>query len=595
MDDETMQHADPQLVAELDGEVSTALGKIADGISELIALGDNSDILALGPERLVGFAQQFEAQRTRWTMVDSFIVQAAEVENLVSRTRGRSLAGALADILRISHKEATTRVKRAEVLAPESQMSSGLIQARCPALAEAVRAGTVSTDQTEVVTKAVRHFSRDPHIDTKTLGEVETALVGFAASLGPRDLQHAATRIDESLLPDGSITDPEIARARRGLHVGPERSDGTRDVSGRITRVLAAKMHAVLSPLSAPKPSGELGPDSRSADQRLHDGLEDAMDRLLASGTLPESGGTPATVHLVVDSERLSETLCSGQAPSPDQGQGNLGPRRSVPIASVTAIGTDGAHTRVTAEEVIALTPGFMLLALVFGPDCDRTVIGYGRSRRFPSKKQRLALIARDGGCSFPSCDAPSEWCQAHHIIAWIYGGFTELNNLTLLCGYHHREFLQRGWRVLMYRGRPTWVPPRYVDPAQRPQINVRIHIPGEQEYAEIAAEIAELRQTIGASSPPGTIGTPGSSPGTPGTSTESPDVLTFPDEEAAGYDDHGGPDPELLDDVTTILAEQVDRERRDLFQRELADLLDAYLPSNGETAEARQLGLVTQ
>lgn len=578
MVDETMEYADPVLVAELDGEIAAALGKITEGISELIALGDRSDILALGPERLTAFAQRLEAQRTRWMMIDSFVVQAAEVEDLVSRTRGRSLAGALADILRISHPEATARVKRAEVLAPESQMSSGIVQARCPSLAEAVRDGAVSIDQTQVIAKAVGHFSRDPHIDSETLGEVEQALVGFAASLGPVDLQRAANRIDEALLPDGSITDPGIARARRGLHIGPERADGTRDVSGRITRVLAAKLHAVLSPLSAPKPSCELGPDSRSADQRLHDGLEDAMDRLLASGTLPESGGTPATVHVVVDSERLSETLSTGEAPFPDQGQGNIGARRKVPVASVTAIGTDGAHTRITAEELIDLTPGFMLLALVFGPGPDRTVIGYGRSRRFPSKKQRLALIARDGGCSFPGCNAPSEWCQAHHVIAWIYGGPTDLGNLTLLCGYHHREFLQRGWRVLIHRGRPTWVPPRYIDPEQRPQINARIHIPDEQEGSELALEIAELHRTLGGSSPPGTIGALFPADGGEPTGREG------------DLDVHVEPDPDLLDDLTTVLAEQVDAERRDLFQRELADLLDSYLPRNGEAGSTRHL-----
>jgi hypothetical protein len=43
-----------------------------------------------------------------------------------------------------------------------------------------------------------------------------------------------------------------------------------------------------------------------------------------------------------------------------------------------------------------------------------------------------MALIAREGGCSFPGCGHPPQWCDRHHIIDWIDGGPTDLENLKL-------------------------------------------------------------------------------------------------------------------------------------------------------------------
>jgi len=84
-------------------------------------------------------------------------------------------------------------------------------------------------------------------------------------------------------------------------------------------------------------------------------------------------------------------------------------------------------------------------------------------------------LIARDGGCSFPGCAHPPQWCDRHHVQAWIEGGRTDLNNLTLLCRYHHTHFVGHGWTCQLTTGLPHWTPPRWVDPNQQPLINDRI------------------------------------------------------------------------------------------------------------------------
>jgi hypothetical protein len=67
----------------------------------------------------------------------------------------------------------------------------------------------------------------------------------------------------------------------------------------------------------------------------------------------------------------------------------------------------------------------------------------------------------RDGGCVFPGCDRPLSWCEAHHLVHWLDGGPTDLDNLVLVCRAHHRAVHEGGWR-LQHRpdGRLTATPP---------------------------------------------------------------------------------------------------------------------------------------
>jgi hypothetical protein len=54
-------------------------------------------------------------------------------------------------------------------------------------------------------------------------------------------------------------------------------------------------------------------------------------------------------------------------------------------------------------------------------------------------------------------------------------GGRTDLDNLTLLCAFHHHNFASRGWTCLMVDDLPAWVPPRWIDREQRPLRNTRV------------------------------------------------------------------------------------------------------------------------
>ena len=55
------------------------------------------------------------------------------------------------------------------------------------------------------------------------------------------------------------------------------------------------------------------------------------------------------------------------------------------------------------------------------------------------SQVQRAFLTAMQLVCSYPGCSEPAANCEGHHIVAFSQGGKTEIDNLALLCPYHHR------------------------------------------------------------------------------------------------------------------------------------------------------------
>ncbi len=171
------------------------------------------------------------------------------------------------------------------------------------------------------------------------------------------------------------------------------------------------------------------------------------------------------------------QDLPTGPAGKPSHGQ---------PSASIHPAGPPGRVRRrprhgITSDGTLLTVPELLKLAgeAEIYPVVLTThgkLLDLGRTRRIANKHQTLALIARDGGCSFPGCNHPPEWCERHHVISWRDNGYTNLRNLTLLCSYHHRHFLDRGWLVRINQdGLPEWIPPRYVDPDQKPMINNRI------------------------------------------------------------------------------------------------------------------------
>jgi hypothetical protein len=98
----------------------------------------------------------------------------------------------------------------------------------------------------------------------------------------------------------------------------------------------------------------------------------------------------------------------------------------------------------------------------------DSEVLDLGRERRFPTPAQFRALVLRDQHCQFPGCDRPPEWTDAHHLIHWLHGGTTDLDNLVVLCRYHHVKCHEGAWTLHREPdGRIAAIPPP--DPWERP------------------------------------------------------------------------------------------------------------------------------
>jgi hypothetical protein len=93
--------------------------------------------------------------------------------------------------------------------------------------------------------------------------------------------------------------------------------------------------------------------------------------------------------------------------------------------------------------------------------DSESIVIDVGRSKRVVSEPARRALRARDGSCRWPGCDRPASWSAAHHVVHWIHGGTTDLDNLILLCHRHHWMVHEGNWQIVRGDdGRMLTIPP---------------------------------------------------------------------------------------------------------------------------------------
>ncbi len=179
-----------------------------------------------------------------------------------------------------------------------------------------------------------------------------------------------------------------------------------------------AALRTALEPLA--RRSGQ--DDGRDRGRRVADALVDLAKRAMDSGTLPTQGGVKPHLQVTATLETLR-----GLPGSPEADL-----EFSLPISgkAVERIACDCTLTRV-----------------IFG--ADSAVIDVGRAQRIVSPTLRKALIARDKHCVWPGCDRPATFTDAHHLLHWIHGGLTELDNLALLCYHHHHLVHEGSWQLV--------------------------------------------------------------------------------------------------------------------------------------------------
>ena len=98
--------------------------------------------------------------------------------------------------------------------------------------------------------------------------------------------------------------------------------------------------------------------------------------------------------------------------------------------------GTGPVPLSVLAE----LSPDTRLTGMIFAGEGQP--LWMGRSLRLANAHQHLAIAVRDRGCVV--CGVPMHRCEIHHIREWENGGPTDIDNLTALCGPHHRAHHNR-------------------------------------------------------------------------------------------------------------------------------------------------------
>ncbi len=106
--------------------------------------------------------------------------------------------------------------------------------------------------------------------------------------------------------------------------------------------------------------------------------------------------------------------------------------------------------------------------------DAVGDALGIGRASRIVPRRIRRAMARRDKNmCRFPGCEATRR-LHAHHVIHWLDGGPTELDNLVSLCHFHHHSVHEGGWNI--ESNHPGVF--EFIDPAgfehKVPQLNIK-------------------------------------------------------------------------------------------------------------------------
>jgi Domain of unknown function (DUF222) len=236
-----------------------------------------------------------------------------------------------------------------------------------------------------------------------------------AASLTITELAELVRR-SEAKRPQKKPREPEYPTLRR--------NDTTLSLTARLPRVdyaeVCARLEAQADLLGS---DGQIPYDQRMAHALLSLLREERSD----NGSSPAGKGSP---YLVVAHVAL-QAILNGD----EKGDGDG-----------TALGAELERAGLISLEVARRLACDGSLVVALDDEAGHTMYE-GRARRFPTDTQRRELWRRDRHCRFPGC-SHVHFVQAHHVVPWKPTGETDLNNLALLCQYHHHEVHSNNWTV---------------------------------------------------------------------------------------------------------------------------------------------------
>jgi hypothetical protein len=365
-------------------------------------------------------------------------VREADVRGVAGEHGAPSTQGWLAQLLTLHPGEAKARVKAAEMLCRKA-----------PAAMAKLAEGKVNPDQARAIARGLGKI--EPHASAEEFIEAEAFLLQEGIGLHSGHITRLARHIEAVLDPDGDPERAEKALRSRGLTI-TNLGCGQHRLSGILTDEAAALLKAAIDPLAAPRPAADGERDTRTPAQRNHDALVEVCTQFLRWGELPQTRGARPHVHLTVNWDTLKYPAGDG--------------------------GADGRpYSRVaTGEELDPETVRKLCCDAGITPVILNTLgepLNVGREHRTVTPAIWAGLVARDIGCIGEGCTRPASWCIAHHFPPWSENGITAVETCALLCNHEHDLVHHHGWEVRMAAdGHPEMIPPRWVDPEQRPRRN---------------------------------------------------------------------------------------------------------------------------
>lgn len=402
---------EPELIDMLHalGQARAALDRLE---VELVGEGISRGLPAQHGQRAVGWVREVEGQDAP----PPDIAQAARVVRVATAARlapdaltERTLESFFAGGLSATKADQILRFVDDVEAVTDPQELSGVV--------EAMRAGSVDGPDLLPDSESLPSPPAFPSLPAWMSAPPPEAVGGGAAGWGltSRELGRAIAHTRRHLKPADLLVEEETAARRgRALHTIPG-PGGLTQYQLTVDSEGAALIDAAVAALSAPVPGPHGEQDPRRAAHRRADALLAVVQRgLEAGGKLPGQAKAQVVVTIA-----LADLL-----------------------VEANGAGVTGTGQVLSPEAVRRWACDAGIVPMVLGGAGQP--LDVGRTRRFITKAQRLALWQRDRGCSFPGCTCPPQWCDGHHLTAWAKGGRTDLDVLALLCRRHHSYVHER-------------------------------------------------------------------------------------------------------------------------------------------------------
>jgi hypothetical protein len=415
---------------------------------------------------LIDLLSGVERRVRRFATVDHAVIAETDARG-VAYERGCSNTSAFVSrLLGVGVGQARLRVRAAEQLAPRRTLTGEVLPAEFRATAAAQAEGAISVEHARTITATIKALPES--VREENFDEIEPQLAGYARQFGLDQFRLLARHLVDVLDPDGTLRDAKHRERQRALNI-KQRPDGSVTGNFEGTAEFGEALLSLLDKFAAPRPEADGVKDPRTPAQRRHDGLLDAMKLLLRSDRLGDCHGVTTTMIVTMSFEQLR----SGQ------GLARTGHGASVPVQDVLAnIGDTRIFPVILDDDPPTTGPreGGRPVSDLFAK--ARPVAAYGTAHRIFTEGQRLAMLARDKGCSFPGCTVGPQLCETHHVTEWQIGNRTCIDDAALLCGWHHREFENLGWDCVMLDGVPHFRAPHWLDRERTPKRNTAHDVP---------------------------------------------------------------------------------------------------------------------